>query len=53
MNNELIENLKLAAKCYELAIENDYCPMGSDTGKYGGSRPDEIASSIVKIINNL
>ena len=48
-----IDKLKLAAKCYELALEHDYCPMNEDTGEYGGSRPDEIASDIITLINNM
>jgi len=46
--HEMIEKLKIAAKAYRSADENDYCQ--DDIPEYYGMRPDEIADAICRLL---
>ncbi len=59
--NEIIKKLKVARLAYKLSLEYDYCPSKGDDGYvegleangYSGCRPDEIANSIMRLIDSL
>ena len=58
-NQNIIKELKTAKLAYELALEWGYCPSNGDSAyvdgidEYSGSRPDEIAHDILRLIDKL
>jgi hypothetical protein len=59
--NEIIKKLKVARVAHALSLEYNYCPSKGDKGYvegleesgYTGCRPDEIANSIMRLIDKL
>ena len=57
---EVIAELKIASKCYNIALEYDYMAWPDEDGyeeglgdEYSGTRPDEIALAIIRLIDKL